>query len=60
MKKERVISLVNALPSEFETEILIEKLLFMEKVEAGLKQALDGKTIAHSKVVKQLRKRWQK
>ena len=44
-------------PKEFELEDLIEKLVFVEKVEKGLTQAKKGKTIAHEKV-KEIAKKW--
>jgi len=36
MKKESVIEAMKELPKDFELEKLFEKLVFMEKVEAGL------------------------
>lgn len=36
MKKESVIEAMKELPQDFELEKLLEKLVFMEKVEAGL------------------------
>ena len=56
MRKEKVIGLVNELPNEFDAEQLIEKLLFIEKVEEGLKQVKEGKTVSHEKVLKQMKK----
>ena len=60
MRKEKVIGIVNDLPNEFEAEQLIEKLLFIEKVEEGLLQVKEGKTVPHEKVVKHLKKKWRK
>jgi len=37
MNKIRVIETLDSLPDEFDTEALIEKLLFIEKVEKGMK-----------------------
>lgn len=48
---------VNELPQEFDLEDLIEKLVFMEKVEEGLKQLEDGKTVDQAKV-KEMVKKW--
>lgn len=50
MRKTDVIDAINNMPKEFDLEQLIEKLVFMEKVEEGLKQAEEGKTITHDKV----------
>ena len=36
MKKYKVIETLDHLPDEFDVEKLVEKLLFVEKVEKGL------------------------
>ncbi len=57
MKREKVIDAVKALPQEFDLEELIEKLIFVEKVEQGLKQLEEGKTVAHAQL-KEVVKKW--
>ncbi len=57
MKREKALEAVKDLPQEFELEDLIEKLVFMEKVEEGLKQLDQGKTVDHS-TVKEMVKKW--
>jgi hypothetical protein len=52
-----VIEAMKEFPKEFELEELLEKLVFVEKVELGLAQAKKGKTLPHSKV-KELVKKW--
>lgn len=59
MRKDKVLETVNEFPSEFELEELIERLIFIEKVEKGLKQLDNGETRTHEEV-KQLVKTWQK
>ena len=59
MKKHTAIDVVNAFPKEFDLEDLFERLLFIEKVEKGLDQAKNGKTVSHEAVVKEFRKKWQ-
>lgn len=59
MRKDKVLDTVNALPVEFELEELIEKLIFIEKVEKGLAQLDEGKTQSHEEV-KQIVKKWRK
>ena len=51
MKKESVIEAMKELPQDFELENLLEKLVFMEKVEAGLLQLEQGNTISHEEVI---------
>jgi hypothetical protein len=43
MKKHTVIETLDSFGEEFDTEKLIEKLLFVEKVEKGLKDVEEGK-----------------
>lgn len=50
MKRDKVIEAVQDFPPEFELEDLIEKLIFIEKVEKGLIQIEEGKTVSHDKV----------
>ena len=57
MKKETVIDAMTEMPQEFEPDILLEKLIFIEKVEKGLKQIRDGKTKTHEEV-KEIVKKW--
>jgi len=57
MKREKAIEVVNELPKEFALEELMEKLVFVEKVEQGLQQLKEKKTTPHQKV-KDLVKKW--
>jgi hypothetical protein len=57
MKRDKAIDTVKDLPKEFELEELIERLVFVEKVEQGLTQLKKGKTVSHSKV-KEMVKKW--
>ena len=57
MKREKAIETVKELPNEFDLEELMEKLVFVEKVEKGLKQLDEGKTVSHEKV-KEITKKW--
>ena len=57
MEKDKAINTINKFPQEFELDDLLEKLIFTEKVEKGLKELEDGKTISHEKV-KEIVKKW--
>ncbi len=59
MKREKVIETVKELPNEFDLDQLIDKLVFMEKVEKGLVQLVEGKTKPHD-YVKQVSKTWSR
>ena len=52
MNKANVIATLNSLPEVFKTEELIEKLLFIEKVEKGQQDVMEGKTIPFEEVKK--------
>lgn len=56
MKREKALETIKDFPSEFEVEELIEKLIFIDKVEKGLKQVKEGKTVSHEEAVRRLRK----
>ncbi len=57
MKREKVIETVREFPQEFDLEELIERLVFVEKVEKGLAQINEGKTLPHEQV-KEIVKKW--
>jgi hypothetical protein len=57
MRRAKAINTIKDFPSEFELDTLLEKLVFIDKVEKGLKQAKEGKTTSHQKV-KELVKKW--
>ena len=50
MKRDKAIETIKELPGEFDLEDLMEKLVFVEKVEKGLNQLEKGETIPHEKV----------
>jgi len=59
MIKEKVIEVTKELPNEFDLDELIEKLIFIDKVEKGLIQLDEGKTLPHDEVKNKV-KEWQK
>ena len=48
--KERILKAVEELPDDVTLEEAIEKLCFLAKVERGLKQADEGRTVSHHQV----------
>ena len=56
MRRERVIETIKYLPNEFNLETLIERLIFIDKVEKGIKQTEEGKTISHADVKQKVSK----
>jgi len=59
LTRSKVIQSVNDLPESFTIDELIDRLIFIEKVEQGLKQAEEGKVIPHEDVKKIIEK-WSK
>ena len=59
MNKDKVIETINTLPQDFELDVLLEKLVFIEKVQKGLDQLEQGNTITHEQVKERI-KEWQK
>lgn len=57
--KQSAIKAIQDLPENSSYEDIMEKLFFMEKVESGLKEIEEGKTISHEDVKKRLSK-WLK
>jgi hypothetical protein len=57
MKRDKVMETVKEFPIEFDLEELIERLVFVEKIEKGLEQLKDGKTVSHEQV-KEMTKKW--
>lgn len=50
MNREQAIDVLQKLPQEFDLEELLEKLIFIEKVEQGLKQLDEEKNVLHQNV----------
>lgn len=57
MEKKKALEAIQELPENFDLEVLIERLIFIEKVEKGLDQVKDGKVISHEQL-KLLAKQW--
>lgn len=57
--KQKVLEAVKALPDDATFEDALDRVLFLAKIERGLRQADAGQTIPHAKI-KQKMKRWLK
>ena len=47
LTKEKVNKTINNLPDKFTIDELIDRLIFMEKIEEGLKQSEEGKVVSN-------------
>jgi len=56
LTKNTVLQSIDNLSDSFTIDELIEQLIFIEKVEAGIKQSNDGKTISNDDVKSMIEK----
>jgi hypothetical protein len=56
LTKNTVRKTIENLPDSFTIDELIEKLIFIEKVEEGIKQSSEGKTISNEDVKSMIEK----
>ena len=59
LTKEKVKSTIDSLPENFTIEDVIDKLIFLEKIEQGLNDVKEGKVYSTEEVKKRLDK-WLK
>lgn len=59
LTKEKLNKTINTLPDSFTIDELIDQLIFIEKVEEGLKQSDEGKVISNEDV-KLMIDKWSK
>jgi predicted transcriptional regulator len=59
MQKSTIIHTLNELPSKFNLDDFLEKLIVIEKIDEGMEEAKTSKTISHDKVKKMVAK-WHK
>lgn len=56
MTKDMVLDSLAKMPNEFPLEDLLERLIFVQKVEEGLSQSERGETVPLAEVKQRLRK----
>jgi len=57
--KSKIVRAVEELPADATIEDAIERLVFLHKIEVGLKQAKEGKTVPLDEVEARLKRRRQ-
>ena len=60
MKKSKVIETLDSLPEEFTTKELIDRLIFIDKVEKGLQEVEEGRTISLDEAKNRIKEKWSK
>ena len=56
LTKEKVLQVIDTLPNEFSLGELVERLIIVEKIEIGLRQVTEGKTMSSADAKKKLSK----
>jgi predicted transcriptional regulator len=59
MKKTEIIDTLKEMPDEFSADELIERILLLQKIDAGLNQVQTGKIYSEKEAEKKLEK-WLK
>ena len=59
MKKTEVINTLKEMPDEFSADELIERILLLQKIDAGLNQVKEGKVYSEQEAEQKL-DRWLK
>ena len=59
LTKQKVLQTVNSFPEEISVEDLIEKLVLLQKIENGIAQSEQGKTVSTAQAKERLNK-WLK
>ncbi len=60
MDKTKVLETLDKLPNEFTTDELIDRLLFIDRVERGMKDVEEGKTLGLDEAKERMSKKWSK
>lgn len=59
LTKDKVIKTLSNFPDSFTLDEIVDKLIFMDKVERGLDQSMNNKVYTHEEAKKRLEK-WVK
>jgi hypothetical protein len=59
MKKHKVLETLAQLPEDFDMEELVEKLLFIQRVEEGLMDSKLDRTLSLEEAKEKMSKKWQ-
>lgn len=60
MTKTTVLETLEQLPNVFDAEELLQRLVFIDKVEKGLDDMANNKTVSLADVQNHFEKKWQK
>lgn len=58
--KEKILKAISALPDYATYEDAFEQLVLLKKIEQGLKEVKEGKSVSQNEAEAHIRARWQK
>lgn len=59
LTKEKVLEVITDLPEEFSIDDLVDRLIVLDKIEKGLLEVQEGKTVSHQEAKEKMNK-WLK
>ena len=59
INKKKLLSTIKELPEQFSLDVLLDRILLLEKIDIGLSQASQGKTLTTTEAKDKLKK-WLK
>ncbi len=59
LSKAKVLESIKSMPDQFNLDDLVERLIFLQKIETGLEQAEKGKVLSHDEVEEKV-KEWRR
>ena len=57
LSKAKVLESIKEMPDQISLDDLVERLIFLQKIEKGMSQAAAGKVIPHDEVVRKLKRK---
>ena len=59
MRKTQILETLEGLPEEFTIDELVDKLIIIEKINKGLRDIEDGRSMSHEEAKKKVMGKWQ-
>jgi len=59
LTKTSVINTITRLPDSFSIDELVDKMIFLEKIEKGIQDADNGRVISETELEKQMEEWWK-
>lgn len=59
MGKVQILETLEGLPEEFTIEELVDKLIIIERINKGLKDLEEGRSMSHAEAKKKVMGKWQ-